>query len=187
MSRTYSERVMRFRMGVYAKRPEMTNGCRVLLLRLSDGMDSKCIVSVPRSTLADELGVAPARITEWIAQAKALGFLSSVRRGRPGVTAVYQGMIVAPAQAPEVRQGVPSQRYARADQVGVRQGVPQFEGQRYALGGSQVGNAQRGSAESRRGVVPDERRIYGEPGDFPGVDQYAVDRLRDEGREERSA
>jgi hypothetical protein len=126
--RRYSARVMRFRGAVYGQREGLTNGCRLLLLRLSDGMDGHCKVSVPRSTLAAEFGVAPARITEWVRMAKELGFLDTVRRGRPGVTAVYQGLI--PAR--EVRPGVPSQRYARADQAEVRPGVPSTAGQRYA-------------------------------------------------------
>jgi hypothetical protein len=126
--RRYSARVMRFRAAVYGPREGLTNGCRLLLLRLSDAMDGHCKVSVPRSALSRELGVAPARITEWVHMAKDLGLLDTVRRGRPGVTAVYQGLI----PATEVRQGVPSTWYARADQAEVRQGVPSSAPQRYA-------------------------------------------------------
>jgi hypothetical protein len=181
MSRTYSDRVMRFRRGVYTKRAGMTNGCRVLLLRLSDAMDAKCIVSVPRSTLAKELGVAPARITEWIAQAKDLGFLSPVRRGRPGVTAVYQGMVVAP----EVRQGVPPLEVRPPGHDLVPQGVPQNEVQRYALGGSQVGKADCTSAGSVSGSLPNEKRQLGEA---PHESTAQVrDRARHEYDEEASA
>jgi hypothetical protein len=127
-ARNYSARVMRFRAGVYAARGRITPGCQVLLLRLSDSMDSRGIVSVPRSRLADEFDCPPVRITEWVNQAFAAGFLDRVRRGRPGVTAVYQGLVVGP----EVREGVPSQRYATTNQVEVRDGVPQNEVQRYA-------------------------------------------------------
>ena len=139
MSRTYSARVMRFRRGVYGKRDGLTSGCRVLLLRLSDDMNAKAIVSIPRSKLADELDVAPARITEWIAQARSLGFLDVVRRARPGVTAVYQGLVVAP----EVREGVPLQRYAKPDLTEVREGVPPEKPQRYARAVPQVVSAER--------------------------------------------
>jgi hypothetical protein len=128
VSKTYSDRVMRFRRGVYANRRHMTPGCQVLLLRLSDSMDAKAIVSVPRSTLAKDLDCPPARITEWIREAKAGGFLDVVRRARPKVTAVYQGLYVD------------SVRYAPADLRGtdllssgeVREGVPQNGAQRYA-------------------------------------------------------
>lgn len=128
MPRTYSDRVMKFRRGVYANRKRLTPGCQVLLLRLSDSMNANAIVSVPRSSLADEFDCPPVRVTEWVNQAIKLGFLSRVRRGRPGVTAVYQGLTVLP----EVREGVPSQRYATTNQAEVREGVPHIEAQRYA-------------------------------------------------------
>ena len=119
---------MRFRRGVYQGRHMLTPGCQVLLLRLSDDMNPNAIVSIPRSTLTEEFDCAPPRITEWINQAVTAGYLSRVRRGRPGVTAVYQGLVVKP----EVRESVPSTRYAPADHDVVREGVPQIEGQRYA-------------------------------------------------------
>lgn len=119
---------MKFRRGVYENRKRITPGCQVLLLRLADSMNANAVVSVPRSQLAQEFDCPPVRITEWINQAKAAGFLSTVRRGRPGVTAVYQGLFVAS----EVREGVPSQRYATTNQAGVREGVPQIGVQRYA-------------------------------------------------------
>lgn len=128
MPKTYSDRVMRFRRGVYAARRSLTPGCQLLLLRLSDSMDGKAIVSVPRSTLAEDLDCPPARVTEWVAEAKAAGFLSVVRRARPKVTAVYQGLYVTP------------ERYAPADLRGtrpvssteVRPPVPLERAQRYA-------------------------------------------------------
>lgn len=127
-SRSYSSRVMRFRAGVYANRGLITPGCQVLLLRLSDDMSAKGIVSVPRSKLAAEFGCAPARITEWIAQAKDAGFLSTVRRARPKVTAVYQGLYVLP----EVREGVPQPEVRQTGPIEVREGVPLSGLQRYA-------------------------------------------------------
>jgi hypothetical protein len=127
--RSYSARVMRFRAAVYRQRGKLTPGCQLLLLRMSDDMSAVGIVSIPRSRLADELAAPPPRITEWVTEAKRAGFLSTVRRGRPGVTAVYQGL--------EVRPGVPSTRYAQPDQAEVRHGVPPTEGQRYATHPSQ--------------------------------------------------
>lgn len=147
-SRTYSARVMRFRHGVYGARKHMTPGCLLLLLRLSDDMDAKGYVSVPRTKLAEDLACPAARITEWINEAVTAKYLSRVRRGRPGVTAVYQGMVVRPA---EVRPGVPSQRYATANQEEVRPGVPLSEPQRYATAVPQevVGNGDVGTWFSR--------------------------------------
>jgi len=70
----------------------MTEGVRVLLLVLADRMRAERYVSVPRSELAQVLDVAPRRVTERILIAKELGLLDTVAQGRPGVTAVYQGL-----------------------------------------------------------------------------------------------
>jgi hypothetical protein len=167
------DRRPRFRAAVYAPREGMTNGCRVLLLRLADDMNVNGVVSIPRSKLATEFGVAPARITENITLAKSLGFLGIVRRGRPGVTAVYQGQIPAPDMVRKPGHDL------------VRPGVPQNEVQRYALGGSQVGNADCTSAESVTGEVRDEKRQLGE---VPHESTAEVrDRARHEYDEEASA
>lgn len=90
---------MRFRRGVY-QHDGISIGCKLLLIRLSEDMNANAIVSVPRSKLAEGLSVAPARISEWVKQAKAAGFLSVVRRARPGVTAVYQGLFVGTESVP---------------------------------------------------------------------------------------
>lgn len=137
MSRTVSDRVLRFRRGVYLNRARITPGCQVLLLRLSDDMSAAAIVSIPRSRLAEEFDCAPARITEWINQAKTAGFLSVVKRARPGVTAVYQGLYVSP----EVREGVPTPEVRKPEPHWVREGVPQSEPQRYARAVPQEGVA----------------------------------------------
>lgn len=131
--RVYAARVMRFRRGVYAARRDLTSGCQLLLLRLSDDMNERCVVSVPRKVLADDLDAPKPRITEWIAEAVKAGFLSRVVRGRPGVSAVYQGLVQEPA---EVRPSVPSTRYGKPDHVEVRPGVPSLAPTRYATGGT---------------------------------------------------
>jgi hypothetical protein len=87
------DRRLRWRQSVYASRPGMTDGCRVLLLRMLDEMDAKGVVSIPRSRLAAALGIAPARVSERIKLARSLGLLDVVRRARPQVTAVYQAVI----------------------------------------------------------------------------------------------
>jgi hypothetical protein len=78
-----------FKRAVFAGR--MPDSVKVLLLRLLEDMNHKLIVSVPRSKLAKDLGVPLPRISERAKVARDLGYLSQVRRGRPGVTAVYQG------------------------------------------------------------------------------------------------
>ncbi|MDX6307447.1 MAG: hypothetical protein QOI06_493 [Nocardioidaceae bacterium] len=111
-----SDRRPRWRRAVYAQRPEMTNGCRVVLLYLADNMNAKGVVSTPRNSVADALGVQPQRITEAIQLGRRLGFLDIVKRARQHVTAVYQATIPAD---PEVRHGVPL-----TTQSEVRQGAP---------------------------------------------------------------
>jgi hypothetical protein len=87
------DRRPRFRAAVYAGRSGMTDGCRVLLLRLADDMDADGYVSIPRTKLAAQLGVAPARISERVKLARSLGFLDIAEPPRPRVTAVYQATI----------------------------------------------------------------------------------------------
>ena len=62
---------------------------RILLLRLLEDMDFRGNVSVPRSVLADDLGIHPSNVTARVTKAKRAGFLDVVRAGRPGVTAEY--------------------------------------------------------------------------------------------------
>lgn len=78
---------------VYQHRAEgLGNGVRVLLLFLADNMKANRMVSVPRSQIAAALGVSTAEVTKRIKAARDAGLLYSVRQGRPGVTAVYQGL-----------------------------------------------------------------------------------------------
>ncbi|GAB3253207.1 hypothetical protein GCM10027425_12310 [Alteromonas gracilis] len=138
----------------------ITAGCQVFLLRLSDDMSSECRVSVPRSTLAAEFGCAPARITEWVAMAMRHGYLSRVRRGRPGVTAVYQGLYVAP----KVRERVPSPEVREPGPDLVRDRVPHEGVQRYASVGSQE-RERSAEIEQPRAERRPERGIYEGPSD----------------------
>jgi hypothetical protein len=98
-----------FKRAVFAGR--MPDSVKVLLLRLLEDMNPKLVVSVPRSKLAEDLGVPLPRISERVKVAREKGYLSQVRRGRPGVTAVYQGMVQrrGTGSVPlEVRHPVPS-------------------------------------------------------------------------------
>ncbi|WP_299051789.1 hypothetical protein [uncultured Nocardioides sp.] len=151
---TYSARVMRFRRGVYAARGRITPGAQVLLLRLSDSMNANAIVSIPRTQLVEEFDCAPARITEWINQAKKAGFLSQVRRPRPGTTAVYQGLVVAP----KVREGVPQTEVRKPGHVGVREGVPLEGAQGYARAGTQEVDASLRLSDTPQVVRRDDKR-----------------------------
>lgn len=74
--------------------PHATSGTKVvLLLLLASGMKPNGVVSVPRSQLAQTLGVSPARITEAVNAAVEMGLLSRVASGHPGRTAVLQAMV----------------------------------------------------------------------------------------------
>jgi hypothetical protein len=93
-------RKSRWRAEVY-RTGAISNTTRVLLLLLSDHMDNRGYVSVPRSELARLLGVSRQRITERFTLAVEVGMLDVVRRGRPGVTAVYQATIPRSAHGPD--------------------------------------------------------------------------------------
>lgn len=155
--RVYAARVMRFRKAVYAARRDLTSGCQLLLLRLSDDMNERCVVSVPRSVLSEDLDAPKPRITEWVAEAVKAGFLSPVVRGRPGVSAVYQGIYRGPS---EVRPSVPSTRYGKPDHAEVRPGVPSTAPTRYATGGTHEEERTAPSAHTVTEAThhPSERR-----------------------------
>lgn len=79
-----------WRAVVYRHRAEgVSNGVRVLLVYLADHMNVDRTVSVPRSQIAADLGVSASEIRTRLQAARAAGLLDTVRRGRPGVTAVY--------------------------------------------------------------------------------------------------
>lgn len=71
------------------KSPRITDSVRVLLLRLAEDMRSNGRVSVPRSTLMEDLGRDRARVAERIKRAMEAGFLDRVAAGKPGQTAEY--------------------------------------------------------------------------------------------------
>lgn len=78
--------------------PGVGNGVRVLLIYLADHMRPNRTVSVPRSTIARDLGISTAEVTKRMKAAKDAGLLDPVQRGRPGVTAVYQGLFPSPVR-----------------------------------------------------------------------------------------
>lgn len=146
-ARRYSAQVMKWRLAVYGC-PNMTNGCRVLLLRMSDDMAADRRVSVPRRVLAADLDVAPARITEWIKAARDLGFLDLVAAGKPGQTSEYQGLYPDQKGTPERT----SKGTREPTKLGVRGGVPKTAAEGYALHPTQevVTSAENGESRLRR-------------------------------------
>lgn len=70
----------------------MTGETRVLLMVMAERMDRHRNVSIPRAEMAKMLAVDPRRITERVQIAHELGLLDTVVHGRPGITAVYQGL-----------------------------------------------------------------------------------------------
>lgn len=120
---------------MFAPRRGMTNGCRVLLLWLlrttvpgksgQRAMNANGIVSVPRSKLAADLGVDPARVTEHIRLARRLGLLDVVRRGRHGVTAVYQATIPPSPDGAENAPCIPGRQGAETRRCHGAETAPQ--------------------------------------------------------------
>jgi hypothetical protein len=132
-----------WKRAIFRSRPGMTDGCRVLLLRLLEDMNHKGIVSIPRSKLAAELGVAPARISERIALARDLGFLDVVRRARPKVTAVYQATIPKQSRGTESVPLPPIGEVRSPFPLRGTPAVPLKGGSEVQIPGTQVGNAPR--------------------------------------------
>jgi hypothetical protein len=178
------DRRPRFRDAVYAGRPGMTDGCRVLLLRLADSMDADGYVSIPRTRLAAQLGVAPARISERIKLARSLGFLDIAEAPRPRFTAKYQGMI------PDAVRGTESVPLNDGSEVQPPVSVTGTESvplspeihahERYAC--TPPNSKRPPTGDAHRGF-PEELRIYGEPGQFPDLDESEVDRVPNEKRQ----
>jgi len=77
---------------VVLRSQSISNPVRVLLLYLADRMFADRKVSVPRTTIAQDLGVSERRVTARVSAARNAGFLDTVVRGQKHVTAVYQGL-----------------------------------------------------------------------------------------------
>ncbi len=97
---------------VYCYRgPGVGNGVRVLLLYLADRMRANRTVSVPRSTIARDLGISASEVTQRIKAARDAGLLDTVVQASPHVTAVYAGQFPAPVRGTgptsEVTSGSP--------------------------------------------------------------------------------
>ena len=96
--------------------PRLTQSARVLLLYLADHMDRQRFVSVPRSRIAQDLGVHERRIPERLKSAMDAGLLDRVVTGHIGVTSVYQGIFPSPSREgavertlSEAKEGAPEQ------------------------------------------------------------------------------
>lgn len=77
-----------WRRAVYRSRT-LSDHAKVVLLLLGDRMRADLKVSVPRATIAREVGKSERGVTRSIAEAHELQFLDTVVRGRKHVTAVY--------------------------------------------------------------------------------------------------
>lgn len=157
-ARRVEDRRPAFKRAVFAGR--MPDSVKVLLLRLLEDMDHKLIVSVPRSKLAEGLGVPMPRISERTKVARELGYLSQVRRGRPGLTAVYQGMVRrrGTESVPlEVRPPVPSrgtESVPNSDPLEVRPDHTQVGNAPLGPERIPVGHPRNGSRDERAGDPP---------------------------------
>lgn len=166
--------VEQWRTTVY-RSAAISDAVRVYLLKLSEHMKADRTVSVPRAQLARELNRHEQRIAERTTAAIAARLLDTVSPGYKGHTAVYQGLF------PDAQQG----------SKGTDLQYTKKSLERYAIAGDCVPDGEyttsnQPSSGTAVGAVPDERRIYGAPGEFPDVDEYAVDGLTDEAKE-RSA
>ena len=82
-----------WRAFVYRYRgPGVGNGVRVLLVYLADNMRPDRTVSVPRSTIARDLGVSEREVTARIRAARDAGLLDTVVPARRCAAAVYRGI-----------------------------------------------------------------------------------------------
>lgn len=77
-----------WRRAVYRSRT-LSDHAKVVLLLLGDRMRADLKVSVPRATIAREVGKSERGVTRSIAEAHELQFLDTIVRGRKHVTAVY--------------------------------------------------------------------------------------------------
>lgn len=78
---------------VYRHRgPGVSNGVRVLLIYLADRMEADRTVSVPRSTIARDLGVSEREVTARVKAARDAGLLDTVIPARRCAAAVYRGI-----------------------------------------------------------------------------------------------
>jgi DNA-binding Lrp family transcriptional regulator len=78
----------------------ISDACRVLLLFLARHMTDAGRVSVPRETVADELGIQPRRVTARITEATRAGLLSKRGGGYNGRTAEYEALLKVAGERP---------------------------------------------------------------------------------------
>jgi len=74
-------------------RTEAGYGCRLMLAAMHTRMSDKGYVSVPRTVLADLLGVHPSQITKWTKEAVDVGLLQKIGGGYHGRTAWFVAVI----------------------------------------------------------------------------------------------
>jgi len=136
--------------------PLITDSVRVVLLVLAEQMTEAGYVSVPRTEIADRIGRSPRRVTERLELARVTGFLDVVRRGQPGRTAEYRGLIPTGPAPSYGADGCTTQGCGRAHQEhgadcsthSVRTGAPSANGQHGADGGPANTRARAGTTSA---------------------------------------
>lgn len=161
-----------FRTAVFAA--DVPDSVKVLLLRLLEDMNHKLIVSVPRSRLAADLDVPYARITERVKVARDKGYLDQVRRGRPGVTAVYQGVPRRGTDSVplEVRPPVPSEGTDSVPSSGGLEVRPDHTQVGTASRSRKAPNREPAETGSNEEWLPPDLGAYLTDADDPGPDPW---------------
>lgn len=160
---------------VVIRSPRISDAVRVYLLVLADHMRADRTVSVPRARIAEQMGRHPQRIAERTRAAHDAGFLDTVSPGYKGHTAVYQGLFPEAEEAPK-----------RTDLQYPKELLERYPIEPDCVPDGEYTTSKRPSTRHAVGDLPDERRVYGEPGQFPDVDEPAVDQVSNEGSSKKN-
>jgi hypothetical protein len=137
--------------------PLLQNTTKVLLLGLYiDGIDAEWKISIPRTVMAERMGVSTRQVERRIADAVRVGFLRQEIHGWEGTTAVYM------ASAPK-SDAVPRPRRARSDRAPWLQDDPRA---RRFQGSSESESSTRGGGAlpvDNTACRPRARHAGGEP------------------------
>ena len=147
---------------------------KLVLLVTLEHMKTDGKVYVDRATVARALGFThPQRVTERWSQACEAGYLTLVHKGSHGRHSTYQALIPDASSDRVTRSlGEPQNPVTRED--------PLVTGKR----GHYYYSREQDPATRGLRRPPAERELYGEPGEFPDLDPYAVDRVPNGGNEE---
>jgi hypothetical protein len=174
--------VEEWRCAVYAH-PTIKDGVRVYLLKLADHMRADRTVSVPRRTIARQLGKSERRIDERNKEARAAGLIDVVVRGQKNVTAVFVGLFPEPLSATDGGRAETTLSATESSALRTADGGRAEKGFSATPGGRT--SSKRPPTSYAVGEVSDEKRQLGE---VPHESTAEVrDRARREYDEEASA